>query len=604
MANSKNETRETATKQERKDTELSPGRKGSAVTWMWLMGTVAVSLILLLLVFSFVLRYRVAEDVRVALSQESQELRQFAAEVHDPHTGKPFASATDLISAYLARQVPTSTQLLAGTENLPAGEHQLGESLQLLGEKRGAAAPTWAALEPSLRQRLAVPGSGGQAVSASFGKLTWVNVEIQAATDNGSVAIIHFHVADEESIRTQILSLAGVCLVVLVLTGVVAWVVTTRITGHIGEFTRKANRAITRATHHGHTVPQLEETGSAEYVRLAQTTNELLAPAEAAVEREAAFSEDLLHELTTPVALLASGINNPESGITREEMHSEIVRLRASLRGVANWQNFSNGKALNFTNDVSVARIVTKAVTTWNRKQRQHTATPVLAYETQETPTDLTMRGDGQALQSVLYELLQNAAHASQITPPDATGPTGPSHSPAQENPALESTAPDRPNSDTQNSNTPNRASADAAVYIFVHTTVENTAAGTSVVITVTDTGRGIPEGEHAMVMRRFGRATNDPQPGSGMGLPICAAIAAAHGGTLTLSPAESGATGSGPAGTGPTGTGATPAGTNSTGSGPAGTDATGTGPTKSRPITSTQAGTGTVAKLRLPIAE
>ncbi|MDY5153760.1 Signal transduction histidine kinase [Actinobaculum suis] len=574
MANSKNETRETATKQERKNTELSPGRKGSAVTWMWLMGTVAVSLILLLLVFSFVLRYRVAEDVRVALSQESQELRQFAAEVHDPHTGKPFASATDLISAYLARQVPTRTQLLAGTENLPAGEHQLGESLQLLGEKRGAAAPTWADLEPSLRQRLAVPGSGGQAVSASFGKLTWVNVEIQAATDSGSVAIIHFHVADEESIRTQILSLAGVCLVVLVLTGVVAWVVTTRITGHIGEFTRKANRAITRATHHGHTVPQLEETGSAEYVRLAQTTNELLAPAEAAVEREAAFSEDLLHELTTPVALLASGINNPESGITREEMHSEIVRLRASLRGVANWQNFSNGKALTFTNDVSVARIVTEAVTTWNRKQRQLTATPVLAYETQETPTDLTMRGDGQALQSALYELLQNAAHASQITPPDATGP---SHSPAQENPALESTAPDRPNSDTQNSDTPNRASADAAVYIFVHTTVENTAAGTSVVITVTDAGRGIPEGEHAMVMRRFGRATNDSQPGSGMGLPICAAIAAAHGGTLTLSPAESGPTGSGPAGT---------------------------GPTKSRPITSTQAGTGTIAKLCLPVAE
>lgn len=574
MANSKNETRETTRKQERKNTELSPGRKGSAVTWMWLMGTVAVSLILLLLVFSFVLRYRVAEDVRVALSQESQELRQFAAEVHDPHTGKPFASATDLISAYLARQVPTSTQLLAGTENLPAGEHQLGESLQLLGEKRGAAAPTWADLEPSLRQRLAVPGSGGQAVSASFGKLTWVNVEIQAATDSGAVAIIHFHVADEESIRTQIFSLAGVCVVVLVLTGVVAWVVTTRITGHIGEFTRKANRAITRATHHGHTVPQLEETGSAEYVRLAQTTNELLAPAEAAVEREAAFSEDLLHELTTPVALLASGINNPESGITREEMHSEIVRLRASLRGVANWQNFSNGKAINFTNDVSVARIVTEAVTTWNRKQRQHTVTPVLAYETQETLTDLTMRADGQALQSVLYELLQNAAHSSQITPPDATGP---SHSPAQENPALESTAPDRPNSDTQNSNTPNRASADAAVYIFVHTTVENTAAGTSVVITVTDTGRGIPEGEHAMVMRRFGRATNDPQPGSGMGLPICAAIATVHGGTLTLSPAESGPTGSGPAGT---------------------------GPTKSRPITSTQAGTGTVAKLRLPIAE
>lgn len=74
----------------------------------------------------------------------------------------------------------------------------------------------------------------------------------------------------------------------------------------------------------------------------------------------------------------------------------------------------------------------------------------------------------------------------------------------------------------------------------FVHATpLDGAAARVEVVVqggtvTVDDNGPGIPVGDRGRVVRRFERGATSAA-GSGLGLSICEQVAAAHGGTLTI---------------------------------------------------------------------
>ncbi len=60
--------------------------------------------------------------------------------------------------------------------------------------------------------------------------------------------------------------------------------------------------------------------------------------------------------------------------------------------------------------------------------------------------------------------------------------------------------------------------------------------AGDRILLTVADTGPGIPEADRAHVVERFVRLEQSrSQPGSGLGLSLAAAVARLHGGELTL---------------------------------------------------------------------
>jgi two-component system OmpR family sensor kinase len=64
-------------------------------------------------------------------------------------------------------------------------------------------------------------------------------------------------------------------------------------------------------------------------------------------------------------------------------------------------------------------------------------------------------------------------------------------------------------------------------------------------VVDVVDEGPGIPEELHGPVFERFFQGTRRPQgqrPGNGLGLSVVAAIAAAHGGRVTIQPSQRGA--------------------------------------------------------------
>jgi signal transduction histidine kinase len=55
------------------------------------------------------------------------------------------------------------------------------------------------------------------------------------------------------------------------------------------------------------------------------------------------------------------------------------------------------------------------------------------------------------------------------------------------------------------------------------------------IVLSVDDSGPGIPEERRAEVLRRFARPGAADSEGSGLGLAIAATVAAAHGGSLEL---------------------------------------------------------------------
>jgi two-component system sensor histidine kinase KdpD len=58
---------------------------------------------------------------------------------------------------------------------------------------------------------------------------------------------------------------------------------------------------------------------------------------------------------------------------------------------------------------------------------------------------------------------------------------------------------------------------------------------GESVVVEVADRGPGLAAGEEARVFDKFYRLPSETgQPGAGLGLAICKAIATAHGGSIT----------------------------------------------------------------------
>ena len=78
--------------------------------------------------------------------------------------------------------------------------------------------------------------------------------------------------------------------------------------------------------------------------------------------------------------------------------------------------------------------------------------------------------------------------------------------------------------------------------YLLVGTCLGCHAQGGSALLTVSDTGVGIPETEQGSVFSRFHRARNvAAYPGSGLGLAIVKATTERIGGSITFESSESG---------------------------------------------------------------
>ena len=221
-----------------------------------------------------------------------------------------------------------------------------------------------------------------------------------------------------------------------------------------------------------------EPAGRDEIARLTGVLNRMLSALEAARAGERRFLADASHELRTPVTSLLGNVEYAARHGADAEVLAELRHDAAAAR--APGRRAARGGARErrrsaATSAVDIAGLVRAAVA----------ETPDDRVRVREPLAAATVSGDAEALRRAVLNLIEN----------------GLIHGPPQ-----------------------------GAVSVGV------TATAQEVVITVTDEGPGPDPADRDHLFERFWRAPGAAErPGSGLGLPIVAATAGRHGGTVTV---------------------------------------------------------------------
>jgi two-component system OmpR family sensor kinase len=262
---------------------------------------------------------------------------------------------------------------------------------------------------------------------------------------------------------------------------------------------RRALRPVARmtSTAAGIRIDALEERvpvppGGDELAALAVTLNNMLSRLEAGVRDKRRLIADASHELQTPLAVirteldvsLASGALQPAAIEVLESAREEVDRMARIVRNLLTLAHFDEGTLRLLPASVDLHELASETVASLGTLARERSVTVRLEGEAIEVVAD------AEYLRVVVTNLLENAIKYS--------GP---------------------------------------GTAATVSTWAENAEA----LLTVTDTGPGIPQDALPHVFDRFYRADSaraHENDGSGLGLAIAHEIVQAHGGRLT---AESG---------------------------------------------------------------
>lgn len=442
----------------------------------WTLAVTALGMLVLLLGASWALQSALDQRTTDSLAREAGEIRRFATLAVDPATGASFTSAERLMDVYLERQHPETTELLVAA--VP------GTSWR--AERRGDRTATFDALDPAVRERVLSAGSGSTR-TPGHGPISWHAVELDAGGTAGVIAVVRFLGPQRAAAYAQVGLLGGVALLALLTTGTAAWLLTGRLTTPLHQFEHAVAVATTGAS-----LTLLPADGRPEYVRLARAGNRLVAGATAAYGRETQLHHDLAHHLQTPLATLRRSLEHerrvrPERAEALREGLAEVRRLQNLVADLVLLHRVELPGLIEPRPAVALPEFAAILVDLWQTRVVEMGATSVrVAIGPCDPAVCATL--DEPRLARAVDELLANAVRAS---------PVG------------------------------------AVVWLSVGGWHD--ARGSWAHIDITDTGRGIPGGERVLVLERFGTASNDPQPGSGLGLTVADRLVAAMGGTLTL---------------------------------------------------------------------
>jgi two-component system OmpR family sensor kinase len=217
--------------------------------------------------------------------------------------------------------------------------------------------------------------------------------------------------------------------------------------------------------------------------------NELLGRLNAALDRERAFMADAAHELRTPLTalhlqmdMLARASGESERGVAMGQLSQGVqraIRLVEQMLALARQEPRTAPARVPVALEPLARELVTELVPFADARHIDLGLTAA---------RPLTVPGDPEGLRTLLRNLIDNAVRYTQ-----------------------------------------DGGRVDVAVEDV------GTAAAPRALITVTDTGPGVPPEERARVFDRFYRRAGTTPPGSGLGLAIVKAIAEAHGAALAL---------------------------------------------------------------------
>jgi two-component system OmpR family sensor kinase len=220
---------------------------------------------------------------------------------------------------------------------------------------------------------------------------------------------------------------------------------------------------------------------------VATALNDLLDRLKQAVERELAFIADAAHELRTPLTALSLQLQSLSSADVRDRSQAvhdletgvaRAARLIEQLLAVAREERGGSVEMQPLSLDELARQVTADFVPI-----AEAAAIDLGIVEAD----DVRVRGEAEALRTLLRNLLDNAI---RYTP------------------------------------------AGGRVDVEVSRDAERPA---SAVLTVTDTGPGIPQLERARVFDRFHRVPGSPAPGSGLGLALVQSVTRHHGGRVAL---------------------------------------------------------------------
>ncbi len=233
--------------------------------------------------------------------------------------------------------------------------------------------------------------------------------------------------------------------------------------------------------------------GPAEIRELADDFNHMAAQVQAARQTERDFVINVSHELKTPLTsiqgfaqAMTDGAISDSEGMKRaaQVIQTEADRLRRMAVGLLDSARLESGELKLAHEPVHMNEIAQACVERLMLRARENQLTLLTDFGTLPV-----ISGDGDRLAQVITNLIDNAI---KYTPANGK--------------------------------------------ITVQTRMLNNAGG--VTLTVSDTGRGIPEEDLTRVFERFyqvdkSRANPQASSSSGLGLAICKQLVEAHGGTI-----------------------------------------------------------------------
>ncbi len=341
--------------------------------------------------------------------------------------------------------------------------------------------------DPAFMARVWAEASGGQVTLGtaitSVGTLRYVAVPVTIADDpqvGVFVAAIDARRAVDE-VSGAFLTYAGLALASLAAIGVIGWFVAGRLLSPLRTLSETASRITAQDL--GERIPV---TGRDDVSALTETVNAMLDRIDDALTSQRQLLDDVRHELKTPITIVRGHLElldpaAPDDVRTVRELAIDELDRMAEL--VNDIDALARVETRLMVEPVDVADLTAQV---FAKMQAIPGHTWVLA----ETATAIAPLSSSRITQA----WLQLADNAAKYSPEGSTVRIG------------------------------------------------STAYSGSVELWVADEGPGIPAGAEKRIFERFGRAdTGRGIAGSGLGLPIVAAIARAHGGYVSLDTAPTG---------------------------------------------------------------
>lgn len=317
-----------------------------------------------------------------------------------------------------------------------------------------------------------------ETVQTPDGRVTYVAVPMQVEDEQAGVFVVAINMEERLQNANDLVRLGALVFgSIFLVASAVAWVVAGGVLSPLrllGETARSITETdLTR---------RIPVEGDDEIAELARTFNAMLDRLQTGFANQRRFVDDAGHELRTPITVMRGNLELLSEDPEERKETLDLVRreLDSMSRIVEDLLALAKAEQPDFIHlhPIDLPEFMEELAA----RARALSDRP-LAVE----PTDpVVFRGDSQRLQQAVMNLIRNAY---EHTPPDAK------------------------------------------------VTLAAELAGATLSIQVSDTGPGIPEKEQSVVFERFARGGigRRTTTGAGLGLPIVAAIADAHGGSIAV---------------------------------------------------------------------